>query len=225
MFVTQALVTGLYGVALTSLAVFWLTRRGVPWQGVARTLVLFLCFPFLMLPAGFVVEFLGLTVFLPLEIGIVPVEEALKLGMIARLGIRGRSAVGICLLFGCVEILSSKASLALVTPLPTLLGWIASITCVVLMHGATGVVYSAIGRVRRRYLFAVATLLHLVNNLGAFWMEQRTETMLQVLGMQMSMVAAIGAAAFLFHEWARGRPVATARADDGDGLAGRAPIV
>lgn len=223
--INYAILTGLYGLVLTILVMFWLRRCGVPWRSVACVIVFFLLAPLLMLPAGFAAAILNFAVPLPLEIWAVPIEEAVKLAAIVRLGARGRTVVMLGLLFGCVEIVTSKALIALVTPLPALWPWMLSITGVVLMHGATGVVYAGIGRVRRWQLFLVAISLHLANNLGALWIGGHTDTVLQVLVMQASIVAAVGAAAILFREWTLGRSFAVAPFDDGDGLAAGAPFV
>lgn len=83
-----------------------------------------------------------------------------------------------------------------------------------LMHTATGVVYSADGCVHRWQMFAAACTLHLINNAAVMWMVSRSDSLSILFSMQGAMLAAVVAGAFAFCEWSLSRPLAVPRSGD-----------
>ncbi|MBX3565215.1 MAG: hypothetical protein KF730_11660 [Sphingomonas sp.] len=215
-----------YGVLLVVLAYLWMRRCGVPRRRVLLATLVFLAAPLLMIPAGIVIGvFRTLLVIQPVYWA-VPFEEALKLALIVRLGLAGRAAVSIGFLFGAVEVVTSKALMAFtVGDSATLWVLMITLTGAVLMHTATGVVYSAHGRVHRWQMFAAACTLHLINNAAVMWMVSRSDSLSILFSMQGAMLAAVVAGAFAFCEWSLSRPLAVPpirRRNHRDACSGRA---
>ena len=167
---TYALVVLIYGICLTTAAAIWMHHLGEPWRRVLKTLGVFIAFVVLLSPVSALFNFLSGLGDAWAVLWMVPVEEALKLALIVRLGASGRRAIAICLLFGCFEVVAAKAPLMLAMPVSIpLSALLISITYAVVMHAATGLVYARIGRASRLWLFAMATLLHLLNNAASLY--------------------------------------------------------
>jgi hypothetical protein len=205
---TYALVVLVYGLCLTTAAAFWMHHAGEPWRRVRRTLYVFIGFVFLLIPVpGIVHSFSGLANVWMVP-WMVPIEEALKLALIVRLGASGRGAFAICLLFGCFEVAASKAWMALAMPPSVPLSYLMTdITYAVAMHAATGLIYAEIAKVRRLLLFAVATLLHLINNGATLYTMGHADGEGTALGMATCTLAVILAVTIGFREVMRHLPI------------------
>lgn len=102
------LVISIYGLVLTASAAVWMRRLDEPWRRVRRTFYVFVGFLFLLAPLpGLVHWFTGLDNGW-LILWMVPIEEALKLALIVRLGADGQRAVAICLFFAGFEVIAPR---------------------------------------------------------------------------------------------------------------------
>lgn len=217
-----------YGLVLVALAWLWMRRRGLSWRRIVLSTLIFLAAPLMMLPVGVVIGVSRASLIVEPIYWAVPFEEALKLALIVRLGLAGRAAVTVGLLFGAVEVITSKALMTLALAGGVAL-WVPMVTMTgaVLMHTATGVVYSAHGRVHRWQMFAFACALHLTNNAAVMLIVARADDLAVAFGMQGAMLAAVIASAFAFREWSLGRTLSVPEPADGaiETLAADKPLV
>ncbi|RYE04333.1 MAG: hypothetical protein EOP61_00930 [Sphingomonadales bacterium] len=180
----QLLIVASYGLLLVVLAALWMRHCGISWRRVILTTLVFFAAPLLLFPVGVVMGVFRASLVIQPVYWIVPFEEALKLALVIRLGVSGRAAVAIGFLFGAVEVITSKSFMAYAAGGGMLWIVMVTLTGAVLMHAATGVVYSAHGRVHRWQMFAAACTLHLINNAAVMWIGTRMDSLVVLFGMQ-----------------------------------------
>lgn len=156
-----AFVTALYGVVLTAAALRSLRLGcGLSWRQIG-----FVGAALVAMTAGAIlVEF---------PAGIIGVacwalfEEVWKVGVIKALRAGGRVALGVCIAFAGMELIVAKA----LTEKGDLnaLEWLAIVTAPVLIHAATGHIYSAMGERTALRLLGYAFALHFAYNVMTDW--------------------------------------------------------
>jgi len=163
---TLAWITALYGAVLTAAALRWLrVPAGCSWRQVGFVVLALLAMPVLVMllsaPEG------------PIGVALwVLLEELWKIGVIKALRMGSRVAIAVCLSFAGMELIFAKALLAAFDPEMRNVGafvWLAIVTAPVLIHAATGYVYSALGQRSALRLLGYAFALHVTYNLVTDW--------------------------------------------------------
>ncbi|MES2986325.1 MAG: hypothetical protein V4808_00320 [Pseudomonadota bacterium] len=161
-----ALVTALYGAALTAVALRWLrTTAALSWRQVGFVAIALLAMPVIVLSVDFPQGIIGVACWVLLE-------EVWKVAVIKGLRVGGRVALAVCLSFAGMELIFAKALIAAFDPEMQNVGafvWLAIVTAPVLVHAATGYVYSALDHRTALRLLGISFAGHFAYNVLTDW--------------------------------------------------------
>ena len=135
------------------------------------------------------------------------IEESVKLGMIVALGARGRMCVLVALAFAACELID-KSLLPVMASMEDAQGswlWIVLVLAPVVLHAATGVIYSARAVVRTEILFGAAVVLHYSYNFTIGWLAAESETWAIATASALAMAGIALILSFAVKAWAQGR--------------------